>query len=180
MRTAGDLDLVRDFLNTLDERRFTRHGQEHSATDELVSGEALSAWWREHDLAGSAPDGAEPDAAELGAVLRLRTALREALLGAGPAAGQDALAGFPVRLAPDGSGRLRLAAATGSPGLDVLVETVATAVASGRWSRLKLCAAPECRWAFHDTSRSGAGRWCSMQVCGNRHKTAAYRRRATA
>ena len=76
--------------------------------------------------------------------------------------------------------RLRLAAATDVPGLGVLVETIAISVAEGRWSRVKLCASPDCRWAFYDTSRSGGGRWCSMEVCGNRHKTRAYRqRRAT-
>ena len=83
---------------------------------------------------------------------------------------------FPVRLRPD-DGRLRLVADTGSPGLDAVVETVTTAVADGRWKRLKLCASDDCRWAFVDSSRSGGGRWCSMEVCGNRHKTKAYRRR---
>ncbi|MFF4567490.1 CGNR zinc finger domain-containing protein [Streptomyces sp. NPDC001435] len=54
---------------------------------------------------------------------------------------------------------------------------MATAVADGSLKRLKLCASSDCRWASRDTSRSGGGRWCSMAVCGNRHKTRAYRRR---
>jgi predicted RNA-binding Zn ribbon-like protein len=78
---------------------------------------------------------------------------------------------------PDSSGRLRIAAASGVAGLDVIVETVAASVAGGNWSRLKLCSSADCRWAFYDTSRTGGGRWCSMEACGNRNKTRAYRSR---
>jgi predicted RNA-binding Zn ribbon-like protein len=70
-----------------------------------------------------------------------------------------------------------MAADSGVAGLDAIVETVAASVAGGGWERLKLCASGDCRWAFYDTSRNGGGRWCSMEVCGNRHKTRAYRRR---
>jgi predicted RNA-binding Zn ribbon-like protein len=27
---------------------------------------------------------------------------------------------------------------------------------------------------FQDTSKKGTRRWCSMRLCGNRHKVAAY------
>ena len=190
MPAVGDLDLVSQFLNTLDRRAFTRHGHEHTATDELTSPEALATWLQAHDLASA---GTVLHPRDLDTALTLRTGLRTALAGAPLQAPQaprepttspvdatpveDALAGFPLHLVPDPPGRLRLAAATGVAGLDVIVETVATAAATGRWARLKLCAAPECRWAFHDTSRSGAGRWCSMEICGNRHKTRTYRQR---
>ncbi|MFD9698271.1 CGNR zinc finger domain-containing protein [Lentzea sp. NPDC059081] len=40
-----------------------------------------------------------------------------------------------------------------------------------------MCAAPDCRWAFYDVSRNGRGRWCAMEICGNRQKTRAYRER---
>lgn len=92
----------------------------------------------------------------------------------------QALAAFPLRLAPDPSGRLRIAATSGVTGLDPIVVTVAETVADGGWNRLKLCSSADCRWAFYDTSRNGGGRWCSMEVCGNRHKTRAYRQRLAA
>jgi predicted RNA-binding Zn ribbon-like protein len=38
--------------------------------------------------------------------------------------------------------------------------------------RIRKCA--ECVLHFHDTSKKGTRRWCSMQLCGNRHKVAAY------
>ncbi|SER17934.1 CGNR zinc finger domain-containing protein [Microlunatus flavus] len=169
--SAGDVGLVvvEQFVNTLDERTFLRLGSLHRADDTLTSAEALASWFGEHDL----PATAGP--ADLEQARALRAGLRAALLSEGAAA--DALAGFPVRLASDLERGLRLQAATGSSGLDALVETVAAAVADGRWKRLKLCASDDCHWAFYDTSRSGGGRWCSMEVCGNRHKTRAYRQR---
>lgn len=173
---VDDLVVVEQFLNTLDERSFNRHGSAHQAADELTSAEALATWLDAHDLL--AP-GEPVDKNGLEAARSLRSALRAALTGdaADDRSTVAALADFPLRLLPAGSGRLRLAAATGNEGLDAIVETVATSVAEGRWKRLKLCDSEDCRWAFYDTSRSGGGRWCSMEVCGNRHKTRAYRRR---
>ena len=47
--------------------------------------------------------------------------------------------------------------------------------------RVRKCA--NCVLHFHDTSKKGTRRWCSMQMCGNRMKVAAYaarqRNRAT-
>lgn len=51
---------------------------------------------------------------------------------------------------------------------------------TGTWERLKTCANDHCSWAFYDRSKNRSGRWCSMDVCGNRTKTRAYRRRRTA
>lgn len=168
----ADLDLVEQFLNTLDERTFSRHGENHLTTDELTSVEALSTWLGSRGLGGPDTD-LGPD--DLDTARALRAALRDALTDSERAA--QVLADFTFRLVPDANGRLRLSAASGVSGLDVILETVATSVAAGRWHRLKLCASSDCRWAFHDTSRSGGGRWCSMEVCGNRHKTRAYRQR---
>ena len=167
--------MVEQFLNTLDERTFSWHGQKRVASDALTSVEALSAWLEEHGLVAG---GQELRPSDLAAAVALRAALREALTaGTHGTQAVQALACFPLRLEPDSSGRLRIAAAGGVAGLDVLVETVAASVAGGGWNRLKLCSAADCRWAFYDTSRNGGGRWCSMEACGNRHKTRAYRRR---
>jgi len=39
-------------------------------------------------------------------------------------------------------------------------------------NRVRRC--DQCVLHFHDTSKKGTRRWCSMQVCGNRLKVAAY------
>jgi len=68
----------------------------------------------------------------------------------------------------------------GDPGPVGRAVAVAAAVyltlhATNEWSRVKVCAAPDCRWAFVDTSRNGSRRWCDMANCGNRSKTRAWR-----
>ena len=160
------LQLIEEFLNTVDERTFVRNGERHVAGEHLTSPQALADWLVAHDLS---PAGA----GDLSAATELRTALRQVLAGEN----EGALQGYTFRLAPDASGGLRVAAASGRPWLDVILETVAESVARDDWKRIKLCAAVDCRWAFHDTSRSGRGRWCDMEVCGNRHKTRTYRER---
>jgi predicted RNA-binding Zn ribbon-like protein len=63
-------------------------------------------------------------------------------------------------------------------GEDALAEVTAIALASmldGAWPRLKVCR--KCEWAFYDRSKNRSGSWCSMQLCGNRLKTRAYRTR---
>ena len=45
-------------------------------------------------------------------------------------------------------------------------------------SRVHKCA--QCVLLFHDTSKKGTRRWCSMNLCGNRVKVAAYQRRQRA
>jgi predicted RNA-binding Zn ribbon-like protein len=169
-----DLVLVEQFLNTLDERSFSRHGKNHAWTDELTSVQALSRWLQTRGLVDA---GQELGSADLSAACTLRAALRDVLTSGDGSRVAEALAGFPLRLEADTSGSLRLMAAGGAAGLGAIVETVAVSVANGRWARLKLCASPDCRWAFYDTSRNGGGRWCSMEVCGNRHKTRTYRQR---
>jgi predicted RNA-binding Zn ribbon-like protein len=42
-------------------------------------------------------------------------------------------------------------------------------------SRVKVCAAEGCGWAFWDSSKNGKRRWCSMQLCGNREKARRFK-----
>jgi len=39
-------------------------------------------------------------------------------------------------------------------------------------NRVRKCG--QCVLHFYDTSKKGTRRWCSMQMCGNRFKVAAY------
>jgi predicted RNA-binding Zn ribbon-like protein len=61
--------------------------------------------------------------------------------------------------------------------LATLAAVVAEAAALGTWPRLKACPAEACGWIFYDRSRNRSGRWCDSNICGNRAKTRAYRRR---
>jgi predicted RNA-binding Zn ribbon-like protein len=66
-------------------------------------------------------------------------------------------------------------------GLDWLLAAVARSgaeiIAEGARARLRLCANPQCGLFFYDDSRTRRRRWCSMAVCGNRSKVAAFARK---
>jgi predicted RNA-binding Zn ribbon-like protein len=63
-------------------------------------------------------------------------------------------------------------------GLDWLLAAIARSaaeiVAEGPNARVRLCANPLCGLLFYDNSRTHRRRWCSMSVCGNRSKVAAF------
>ena len=61
--------------------------------------------------------------------------------------------------------------------LAAVARSAAEIIAEGPGARLRLCANPRCGLFFYDTSRTHRRRWCSMTVCGNRHKVAAFARR---
>ena len=44
-------------------------------------------------------------------------------------------------------------------------------------SRIRKCESESCVVHFYDTSKKGSRRWCSMNICGNRLKVAAYQKR---
>jgi predicted RNA-binding Zn ribbon-like protein len=77
-------------------------------------------------------------------------------------------------------GVLELENARGEDLGDALFElllVIRRAQEDGTWSRLKVCANPDCQWAFYDRSRNQQGNWCDMAVCGNRLKNRQLRAR---
>src|SRR5208282_4499589 len=66
-------------------------------------------------------------------------------------------------------------------GLDWLLAAIARSAAEliseGTSARLRVCSNPSCGLLFYDNSRTRRRRWCSMSLCGNRHKVAAFSRR---
>jgi predicted RNA-binding Zn ribbon-like protein len=170
----GELELVRAFVNTLDIE---------DGTDDLTGPEALATWLRGHGLMR----GKVATRADLRNACRVREALR-ALMFANSGLGvrkEAAIrldraarrAGIGVRFGPSGTAQLRPAAAGVDGALGQLLAVVAAAMADGTWSRLKVCRADDCRWAFYDRARNRSRHWCSMAVCGNRTKARAYRAR---
>ena len=58
-----------------------------------------------------------------------------------------------------------------------VARSAAALIAEGPEAPVRRCANPRCVLYFYDSSRSGRRRWCSMAVCGNRSKVAAWARR---
>ena len=76
-----------------------------------------------------------------------------------------------LELGEDGAVRVR----ADGDAIDGIVATAFGAMIDGTWERLKACR--NCHWSFYDYSPNRSATWCSMQLCGNRTKTRAYRRR---
>jgi predicted RNA-binding Zn ribbon-like protein len=63
---------------------------------------------------------------------------------------------------------------------DLLVpvaHSAATFFATADYSAIRKCEDPKCILFFYDTSKNHSRRWCSMDMCGNRAKVAAFRER---
>lgn len=58
-----------------------------------------------------------------------------------------------------------------------LAEAIGDLVCGVDFKLVKMCEGPTCTMWFHDVSQNHTRRWCSMAVCGNRAKVAAYRAR---
>jgi predicted RNA-binding Zn ribbon-like protein len=166
---------VRAFVNTLDVE---------SGEDDLPDAAALANWLTERKLLTPGERGGSSD---LRRAVAVREALRALLVAnntgvADPDAAPilDAAARgakLELRFAPDGSAGLVPTAAGTAGALGALVAIVSEAMAAGDWERLKACRAEFCRRVFYDRSPSRSRTWCSMEVCGNRRKVRAYRRR---
>lgn len=48
-------------------------------------------------------------------------------------------------------------------------------VTSAELTRVRACAAQDCRWWFVDETKNRSRRWCDMKVCGNREKLRRFR-----
>lgn len=143
---------VQQFLNSVD--------LEHGA-------DWLETWLAERGLGG-----------ELERARALREALR-ALVVANNGVGIDPAA---LAVLNEAAGRLslRLGADTvlhidAADAIDRVLATAFRAMLDGSFGRLKACR--NCRWSFYDYSPNRSATWCSMQLCGNRAKTRAYRDR---
>lgn len=176
-RISEDIELVSAFVNTL-ERNTSRPDEEA-----LDSPEALRSWMNEQGI----PPGGDLGPEDLRRAIEFREAMRLLLLGntVGEvdgaalrrlrAAASEGL--IRVEIDDDGQAFARPAKEGVSALFARLLAAVADAQCAGTWDRLKACAADDCQWAFYDTSRNRSRTWCSMEVCGNRAKTRAYRAR---
>lgn len=173
---AGELDQVRGFVNT---KEF------QDGADELSSGRALIRWLAGQRLIAPTARAGRQD---LDAALELREAIRTALLanttgGSIPSSARSAIdratdrARLRPRVLADGSSTLVPDAGGVDGALGRLLAIMHRSLADGSWTRLKVCRDETCQWAFYDATKNRARAWCSMELCGNRAKARAYRRR---
>jgi predicted RNA-binding Zn ribbon-like protein len=173
LAAPGDLELVRDFVNTLDIRK---------GTENIEDPAGLALWLADHRLVPLLPSLNDKDLAR---AKKLREALRAVLLSTtgfplAPGAVEafdDAAGPVHLRARADEKGRLDLLPADEEGlghAIGRLVSIVFAALQDGTWSRLKVCA--ECRWALYDHTKNYSAAWCGSQ-CGARVRSRRYRRR---
>jgi predicted RNA-binding Zn ribbon-like protein len=131
----------------------------------------LPDWLEEHGLTGQ-----ERRATELREALRRLVLANNGLPLDGQALDVVNAAARRVSLQVDSSGSVTVA--SDGDHLERVVAIALGAMLDGSWGRLKACR--NCRWSFYDYSPNRSGTWCSMQLCGNRRKTRAYRSRKIA
>jgi predicted RNA-binding Zn ribbon-like protein len=179
--TAADLELLVTLVNT---RGITR--ADPYAREELGSPEALDRWWAARPAAG--PTAAT--AADLALTLDVREGLRALLALHNDATVDDdheaitrlerASTALPLHVQADQQGRIGLGPVDARGARHELARVLAAAVraqSDGSWERLKVCRDPDCREAYHDTTKNRSRTWCSMAVCGSRSKQRAFARR---
>ena len=171
----GELELVRRFVNTRDVEE---------GTDELDVPDSLLGWFVSMGLLD---DKATADEGDLERALTLREGLRSMLLASNGEGTEPAdlrelnrvARGVCLRVRFDEAGgpALESEASGVSAALGSILAAVVRANDEGIWSRLKVCPNDACQWAFYDRSRNRSGKWCTMEVCGNRMKARAFRQR---
>ena len=173
----GSLALVQAFANTVAE-------EGHFRWEAIGDPDSLRSWLKGRGLLAGGELVWEADVAR---AKEVRAALRSLLAanngrGADPAAIRELnlaaeRARLTVRFGADGRATLEPDAGGVDGALGRVLAAVHAGMEEGTWGRLKSCANATCGWAFYDRSKNRSGRWCSMEVCGNRTKTRAYRRR---
>lgn len=61
-----------------------------------------------------------------------------------------------------------------------IAEAAAELLALQDFTVVRKCESPDCVLWFYDRTKGGKRRWCSMAICGNRHKVASFRKRQNA
>lgn len=169
----SNLDLVRNFVNTLDLE---------TGVDAVATPDELAAWLSDNGLVD---DLVEPTAKEHADALAVREAIRELLLEhngcecdtTGASATLEE-AGRKAKLAVrfvDGRPTLAPERDDAPGAVGRIVAAVAELATTPEWPRLKACRDDHCRVAFYDKSRNRSRAWCSMEVCGNREKARTFR-----
>lgn len=163
---------VQAFVNTRDVE---------TGADLLADPKTARGWLTDAGLLGA---GAPLSDSDLELARQVREAIRSLLAGTEAGHAVEPLRrvaeNHPARLTVGEDGVVGVATADASAlgdGLCDLLLIVHGAQEDGSWSRLKVCANPDCQWAFYDRSRNQQGNWCSMASCGNRLKNRELRAR---
>ncbi|TYT26988.1 hypothetical protein FZO89_12355 [Luteimonas viscosa] len=156
-------------------------------TDAWETGTDVLRWLARLGIVPAAGAGRVDEAELLARARDLRAQARKLIVArmqgkAGNPAGLNAhLHAYPgtPSLQRDGAGGFSLVRVARGDAVATLLGPVAEAVAEllveADFSLVRQCEHPDCVLWFYDRTKSHKRRWCSMAVCGNRHKAARFR-----
>jgi predicted RNA-binding Zn ribbon-like protein len=148
-------------------------------------------WLARYGIASAAENSSFAPAELLVQAKALRTLARKLITGFKEGKSQDIselnqyLHAFDTTpsLAMNAEGKLTLSRISRSTSIGSLLGPVAEAVAEllveGNFDLVKQCEHPDCILWFYDRTKAHKRRWCSMALCGNRHKAAQFRKRSS-
>ncbi|WP_433766424.1 CGNR zinc finger domain-containing protein [Pseudomonas putida] len=154
---------------------------------DLLNSDAYAAQWLEQIGFGSASEMVPGDGQLLAQLRALRDCIEDLLAARreNRVADPAALNAFLLRAVPQ-----LLWEETGAPVLDRfrqgdaasqslgrLAYAAAELLAQGDFNLVRKCESADCSMMFYDRTKSHKRRWCSMALCGNRHKVAEFRKR---
>lgn len=174
--------LALDLLNT--EARVQGH-----AFDFWTSNQDVLLWLAQHGITPTGKQAAPADLLLEGR--KLRAVVRDLVTARkqGARLEVDALNNFlqPYLTSPqlqrDGDGHLvmtRVARGDATASLlGPVAEAAAVLLAEGDFALVRQCEHEDCVLWFYDRTKSHKRRWCSMALCGNRHKATQFRKRSS-
>jgi len=172
----ANLGLVHRLLNS------TSSPRKPDLFDEVGSAQA----WLDEALADRASRGEEVPSlhlrkVDLDSLRTLRTEVHDAITAHGgddPDDGPALRSAVEVTLGADGTVRADPRGQGAVPWLrSAVLLACLEAELTGEWSRLKICANPDCSIAFFDRSKNRSGAWHDVHVCGNQVNLRASRAR---
>jgi predicted RNA-binding Zn ribbon-like protein len=172
--------LALDFLNT-------RPVVDGHPVEFLPDSQSLLCWLIASGLLAKRP--AHWNDGDVGTFLDFREALRQAVIGieAGKPASRafvrqvnDLLAAHPFidQIGADGKRHRQFQPDGPADALGPILDATVDLLTIVDPEKIRKC--DQCVLHFYDSSKKGGRRWCSMKLCGNRFKVAAYARRKNA
>ncbi|WP_336974121.1 CGNR zinc finger domain-containing protein [Bacillus thuringiensis] len=166
----GDLEIVRNFLNTWEIPNDTRQPLEHLHCEEDIK-DFISKNFSGIEFFG-----------KLEEVHQFRKDVRISLETSNIDNLTKWLMSYPINVSILDVDNIQYSAVKKHDFFSEVLIIIVESISLHQWKRLKAC--PDCKWVFYDNSRSGSKRWCGMYAsnangrsCGTIAKVKRYRKK---
>ena len=166
----GNLETIRNFLNTWEIPNETREPKEHLNSEEDIKN-FISKNFIDIEFSNKLDD-----------VLQFRKDIRMSLETNNVDSLTKWLTSYPINISILDIDNIQYNASKKHDFFSEVLIIIVKSISLGQWKRLKAC--PDCKWVFYDNSRNGSKRWCGMYAsepkgrsCGTIAKVQRHRRK---